>query len=335
MHSNDSNHQRQNETHVVSENRHMKGTPIVSISCVTYNHKDFIAQAIEGFLMQRCSFPFEILIHDDASTDGTADIIRKYEHLYPDLIKPIYQTENQFSLRKQNISQLQRKRALGKYIAICEGDDYWTDPLKLQKQVEFLESHPDFSMCFHACKIENQTEDTWKDQTFAHLTEKEYTGTEILSQWTVPTASVMYRIAFSERLDTMPRPQGLLYFDIMVYLTLAECGRIYCLGDAMCVYRIHPNSRVHKKDDQRPLKYITHLKTIQTMFGGKYRNVPNREIADRYLTLVIMSLQEKKVTTAFSYLFQACKYDVLSPVKRLRSFLQNQRYKSQKGKENS
>ena len=123
--------------------------PLVSISCITYNHKQYIRDAIEGFLMQRTNFPVEILIHDDASTDGTAEIIREYEKQYPWLIKPVYQTENQYSKHNSfiSISKIQYGRALGKYIAFCEGDDYWTDPYKLQKQVDFLESNVWVDIC--------------------------------------------------------------------------------------------------------------------------------------------------------------------------------------------
>ena len=126
--------------------------PLVSICCLTYNHAPYIRDAIEGFLMQKTNFPVEILIHDDASTDGTADIIREYEAQYPDIIKPIYQTENQYS-KGIKISQVyQFPRAKGKYIALCEGDDYWIDPYKLQKQVDFLEANPECTLCFHASK---------------------------------------------------------------------------------------------------------------------------------------------------------------------------------------
>lgn len=112
-------------------------TPIVSISCITYNHEDYIRDAIEGFLMQKTTFPVEILIHDDASTDKTADIIREYEKKYPHLIKPIYQTENQYSKGIGVSATYQYPRANGNYITLCEGDDYWTDPYMLQKQVVF------------------------------------------------------------------------------------------------------------------------------------------------------------------------------------------------------
>jgi len=126
--------------------------PLVSVCCITYNHEKYIRDAIEGFLMQKTTIPIEILIHDDASTDGTADIIKEYEAKCPDIIKPIYQTENQYSKGINPYPVFVYPRARGKYIALCEGDDYWIDPYKLQKQVDFLEANPDCSLCFHASK---------------------------------------------------------------------------------------------------------------------------------------------------------------------------------------
>ena len=123
---------------------------LVSISCITYNHVQYIRQCLDGFLMQQTNFAFEVLIHDDCSTDGTTEIIKEYELMYPDIIKPIYEKENQYQQGKPSGSPVWNfPRAQGKYIAMCEGDDYWTDPLKLQKQVDFMEVHPDYSLCFH------------------------------------------------------------------------------------------------------------------------------------------------------------------------------------------
>jgi len=120
--------------------------PFVSICCLAYNHEPYIRDCLDGFMIQQTNFDFEVLIHDDASTDKTAEIIREYEKKYPDIIKPIYQTENQYSKRVGITRVFQFPRARGKYIAMCEGDDYWTDPLKLQKQVDFLESNPDYGL---------------------------------------------------------------------------------------------------------------------------------------------------------------------------------------------
>lgn len=125
---------------------------LVSISCITFNHEKYIADAIDSFLMQKTNFKYEILIHDDASTDRTAEIIMQYESLYPDLIKPIYQKENQYS-KGVLVEYFNHERAQGKYIAICEGDDFWTDPYKLQKQTDYMEKHPECSMCFHAAEL--------------------------------------------------------------------------------------------------------------------------------------------------------------------------------------
>lgn len=128
--------------------------PLVSISCITYNHAPYIRQCLEGFFMQQCDFEYEILIHDDASTDGTSEIIREYQEKYPEIIKPIIQTQNQWSQGIRGMmARFNFPRAKGKYIALCEGDDYWTDPLKLQKQVEFLEKNEDYVLTGHNASI--------------------------------------------------------------------------------------------------------------------------------------------------------------------------------------
>ena len=130
----------------------MKGEPLVSIRCMVYNHEPYLRQCLDGFVMQRTTFPFEAIVHDDASTDGSAAIIREYAERYPDIIKPIYETENQYW--KGTIGKIIRsvRNPNAKYFALCEGDDYWTDPLKLQKQVDALEAHPDCFIAFSKVK---------------------------------------------------------------------------------------------------------------------------------------------------------------------------------------
>ncbi len=125
---------------------------VVSIICNAYNHERYIRDALEGFVKQKTNYAFEVLIHDDASTDHTADIIREYEKNYPDIIKPIYQTENKYSQHIPINRTYQHSRVQGKYVALCEGDDYWTDPYKLQKQTDFLEKNPKTSICSHRVK---------------------------------------------------------------------------------------------------------------------------------------------------------------------------------------
>lgn len=120
--------------------------PLVSIRCLAYNHEAFIAEALDSFLSQKTNFPFEIVVHDDVSTDKTADIIREYECKYPQIIKPIYEIENQFSKKDGSLARIVDSACKGKYIAYCEGDDFWVNPLKLQKQVDILEENPKVSL---------------------------------------------------------------------------------------------------------------------------------------------------------------------------------------------
>lgn len=121
----------------------------VSILCLAFNHEEYIRDAIEGFLMQKTSFPFEVIINEDCSTDRTAEIIREYELKYPNIIKPIYHKKNVYSQGININAKYMLPLATGKYVALCDGDDYWTDPYKLQKQYDALEENPDCLMCLH------------------------------------------------------------------------------------------------------------------------------------------------------------------------------------------
>lgn len=128
-------------------------TPLVSIACDTYNHAPFIRDALEGFLIQKTDFPFEIIVHDDASTDGTADIVREYERAHPGLFRCVYRAENVYSRDPKILEHYVFPLARGKYTAICEGDDYWTNPLKLQTQIDYMESHPDCTFCVTGAEL--------------------------------------------------------------------------------------------------------------------------------------------------------------------------------------
>lgn len=199
-------------------------------------------------MMQKTDFPFEVIIHDDASTDGTTDIIREYEAKYPDIIKPIYQTENKYSKGIKIMSEIQFPQAKGKYIAMCEGDDYWIDPLKLQKQVDFLEKHPEYSLCFHAVKIKNEDQlDVWITQS---LEEREYSGPEILKSWTIPTCSAVFRAEMRDKHRSINRKYNFIFGDIILWLTCAEIGKLYCMNQCMGVYRIHKSGMAQTYFDE-------------------------------------------------------------------------------------
>lgn len=123
--------------------------PVVTVKMLAYNHEKYIGEAIDSVLSQETDFPFEIVIHDDCSTDSTAAIIRRYEEKFPAIIRPIYRTENHYSKKDGTIPVLMDQMTRGTYIALCEGDDFWTDPSKLQRQYDAFKAHPDFSVCYH------------------------------------------------------------------------------------------------------------------------------------------------------------------------------------------
>lgn len=121
---------------------------MVKIQCLVYNHERYLRQCLDGFVMQQTNFRFQAIVHDDASTDKSAEIIKEYADKYPDIIMPIFQTENQYSKKDGSLRRIMYEACKGsKYIAMCEGDDYWIDPLKLQKQVDFLEANPEYVVC--------------------------------------------------------------------------------------------------------------------------------------------------------------------------------------------
>ena len=190
--------------------------------------------------MQITDFPFEIIIHDDASTDATADIIREYEMKYPDIIKPIYQTENQHSKGKK-ASTFTFRAARGKYIALCEGDDYWIDPLKLQKQIREMEKCPDCYICFHPAIIRGMDRRI-DDGMLGFCSEKimiipvekvilygggfMHTGSIVLNRLVIPRIISFFDIAKEAQVG-----------DYYLQILGAEHGGALYLSDVMSVYR--------------------------------------------------------------------------------------------------
>src|SRR5690554_456442 len=167
--------------------------PLLSICCTTFNHEKFLEKTLEGFLAQQTNFSFEIVIHDDASTDRTVEIIQEYAKKDSRIVS-ILQTENQYSQNIKIWPNYLFPKAQGKYIALCEGDDYWTDPLKLQKQVDFLEVNPDYVICCHNAKIINENGEHIQDKKLPYLTEdRDYTSFELQQGAFLLTMSLLFR----------------------------------------------------------------------------------------------------------------------------------------------
>lgn len=215
---------------------------MVSIICLTYNQKKYIKDAIEGFLIQKVNFNYEIVIHDDASTDGTASVIREYEEKYPQKIKGIYEKENQYqkrNLKKENYGIITRKTekyVKGKYVAVCEGDDYWLDENKLQLQVEYLEDHPECIMVLHdAVRLNCNTGKIDVVRAF-HDGNRNLSVEELIMQYNghPPTASTVCR-AEAYRLGGFftTAPAGDYPWQLYAY----TLGDVYYSNRIMSVYR--------------------------------------------------------------------------------------------------
>ena len=218
-------------------------SPKVSVCIPTYNHEKFIHQTFEGILMQKTSFEIEIVIGDDASTDNAPQIIEEYAKQHPTLIKAFIHKENQgpkapkeFAGRNNVLMLL--KACKGDYVAFCEGDDYWTDPLKLQKQVDFMEANPDYMICHHNMQV--IYEDHSPEHFFNDTNQKiESTIKDILEdRWFMATASVLFRNHFREN-DFVDWHSQAAAGDWALMIQLAAIGKIHYIPEAMGVYRKH------------------------------------------------------------------------------------------------
>ena len=237
-------------------------TPLVSVCTLAYNHEPYIRECLDGILMQKTDFAFELLIHDDASTDGTADIIREYETKYPDIIKPIYQTENQYSKGVKVSLTYQYPRAKGKYIAMCEGDDYWTDPLKLQKQVDFMEANEDIPCCFHRVDIFRQNENKFEKGSLPKFIKEDdnnegefFTNDDRLEKWFAYILAIMFRTKYVDYLAENSKKYEFAFNDNHVIYYLMKDSKAYYFKDSMATYRINDGGVFGNKDKTYKLSY--------------------------------------------------------------------------------
>lgn len=257
----------------------------VSIHCLVYNQEPYLRECLNGFVNQITNFRYEAIVHDDVSTDNSATIIREYAEKYPDVIKPIYETENQWSKHDGSLDRIMLNACRGKYIAFCEGDDYWTDPNKLQNQVDFMEMHPHCSMTFHRADVlyeVNTLSGTCKD--FQKIDKRKYKGVELFAKWMVPTASIVCRrdVLESAIYQNSIKNPNFIFGDILLVLSSAECGEVWGLDKTMCVYRRHEGGASVGILGQRALKHANHYLEIWKVFGEDYKNAA----IDKYVKVI-------------------------------------------------
>jgi glycosyltransferase involved in cell wall biosynthesis len=205
--------------------------PIVSIAMLAYNHENYIVEAIESALMQKTNFYYQLVISEDFSPDSTRSILLNYQSRFPDKIKLLLQEKN-VGLMQNSYNLL--SNVDGKYIAVLECDDFWTDPFKLQKQVDFLEKNNDYSMVFHSVNVKNEIPTV--NYSYPLPSKTTLTFNDILRKNFVPTCSLMYRKSHA------PNPLPLFFSkcmmgDIPLELMLADKGKVFFINEKMATYR--------------------------------------------------------------------------------------------------
>jgi glycosyltransferase involved in cell wall biosynthesis len=233
---------------------------------ITYRHEQFIDEAINGVLMQECDFEIELILANDCSPDGTDEVVKKIKETHPraGVITYIKHEKNK-GMMSNFLYTLQQCR--GEYVALCEGDDYWTDPLKLQKQVDFLDTNRDYVLSFHNAKIINHNKNV--NGVFNKFLKSDYTPNEILKKWITPTASMVFRNVITEYPLFLKEA---IHGDLALRVYLCEFGKVGAFNEIMSVYRINEESiTVRLYQDLENIKIIIRqLELMKSYFKGKY-----------------------------------------------------------------
>jgi len=271
----------------------MSKLPLVSVCMITYNHEAYIKLAIEGVLMQNTNFDIELIIADDCSTDQTESIINQIieNEARASNIKYFRHTKNQ-GMIPNFVFSLQKCQ--GKHIALCEGDDYWTDPFKLQKQVDFLEGNPEYNICFHNVKIYNQEKGHFEKDTITRNVPETTTILDLARGNFIHTPSVVIRNDFR-----MPKWfNKVILGDWSLYMLAIKGKKLFKFGDEMAVYRMHDQS-IWSKLDQEKRNKLTN-ENVELLLNNLKINRESKNILRNRLGL-------KNKTAFFKKLFNKLK----------------------------
>lgn len=266
--------------------------PLVVMSTITYNHEKYIADTLDGFLAQQTTFPTVAIVHDDASTDGTAEILRQYAEKYPDKIFPIFESENQYSKPNDPLTHIMdvAVEATGaSYVAYCEGDDYWTDSLKLQKQVGFLEANHDFTMIF-ANSVMHWENGLKPDCTVVNFPGGLVTPQQLYASWQAPTATIVVRRSLfqSDIYKKSTSIKNAAFTDIQLGVCSGLIGKIYFLDEIVSVYR---KTGLGMSDQivDNPLGHIQTRLQLSKIYGKEYVKI-DKVYASKYFIVALKNL---------------------------------------------
>ena len=314
---------------------------MVSIWCITYNHEPYIRQCLDGFVMQKTNFRFEAIVHDDASIDGTAAIVREYAEKYPDIIKPIFETENQWSKQDGAIDRIMEESCTGKYIALCEGDDYWIDPLKLQKQVDYLEGHPKCTMTCHRGALFSNYTRKMVGEVYCRHNNGQLDTEDVINKTGlyIPTCSILCRPFLIKCTPDYCKNCGIGDYPLQIFAAMN--GNIYYYDQVMSVYRIDNSGSWSGKQNFYTVspKRLHDVRAQKEMLQGfsadypQFAQVFKNKIAEhinRNMPLWNASKRDKKLyvdlfsedIAQFSFFWKICMYFFLIPFPFFRQVFQ-------------
>ena len=269
----------------------MTGIPLVSIRCLVYNHEPYLRQCLDGFVMQKTNFPFEAIVHDDASTDGSAAIIREYAEKYPDIIKPIYETENQFSKRDGSLARAldAAMHSGSKYVALCEGDDYWTDPNKLQMQVDMMEADKDLGLVYSAARVYNQQSGQFLEELWGQpIVSFE---DELLANKPVTLTTCFRRDLFNKyrEFNIKSCPKDWKTGDYPLWLFISFYSKTSFIDMPTGVYRLLNYSASHNPDPKKTMEFELMVFRIQEFFANQFHY---EHLLKKLATNIVVKIQE-------------------------------------------
>lgn len=251
---------------------------MVVIQCATYNQEKFIGQTLESIVSQQTNFPFIVVVVDDASTDNNVNVIQEYEAKYPNIVKAIYLTENHYRIRKSKYPYFREWVNKSKYVAYCEGDDFWTDPHKLQKQVDFLESHPDYNLVCHNWNVLQDGKILPSPVHHLYTQPMSFTFATLPWVWITKTLTMMYRRSAVDQ-DSFVKFKYSRDVHI-VYFALKE-GQGYYMPEIMATYRV-VDSGIWSKVDQNKKNFITY-----DLYKDLYSQEPYKSVRKRYMNATL------------------------------------------------
>ena len=283
-----------------------KMPPKVSVSMITYNHEAFIAQAIESVLMQQCDFPFELVIGEDCSTDRTREIVRDYQEKHPDKIRLLL-PETNLGMMRNFVQTMQACR--GTYVALLEGDDYWTSPKKLQKQADYLDSHPECVTCFHDVKVVNDSDDSSYLYS-VHISKDIFTLEDLLENNPVPNCSTMFRNGLMESFPEWYYEMKL--GDWPLHVMNARHGSTAYLNEVMGIYRVHSGGVWSTQNDIVRLKSIVAmLHRLESFLEPEHTSTIKPIISRMNFGIFCASAQARQFREANRYLLVCLQSGIL------------------------